>query len=86
MERHFLARQVLEVADFRPRQNVDFQRRLSVLLSREIARAIKDPKIAQMIESNGFTPIGNTADEFSKALGAEIAQNAEIVRKYPDIR
>lgn len=55
-------------------------------LSREIARAIKDPKIAQMIESNGFTPIGNTADEFSKALGAEIAQNAEIVRKYPDIR
>jgi tripartite-type tricarboxylate transporter receptor subunit TctC len=55
-------------------------------LSREAARAIRDPKVSQLIESSGFIPVGNTPDEFAKALRAELEQNAEIVRKYPDIK
>lgn len=55
-------------------------------LSREISRAVKDPKIVQMMESNGFTPVGNTPDEFSKSLRAEVELNRELVRKYPDIK
>jgi tripartite-type tricarboxylate transporter receptor subunit TctC len=55
-------------------------------VSREIARAMKDPKVAQLIESNGFTAVGNTPEEFAKALREEIDLNREIVRKYPDIR
>jgi tripartite-type tricarboxylate transporter receptor subunit TctC len=55
-------------------------------VQREIAKAMKDPKVAQMIESNGFTPIGNTPEEFSRELRAEVDQNRELVRKYPDIK
>jgi tripartite-type tricarboxylate transporter receptor subunit TctC len=55
-------------------------------VQREIAKALKDPKIVQMIESNGFTPVGNTPEEFAKALRDEVAQNGELVRKYPDIK
>lgn len=55
-------------------------------VSREIARAMKDPKITQLIESNGFTVVGNTPEEFGKALRDEITLNRELVRKYPDIR
>lgn len=55
-------------------------------VSREVARAVKDPKIVQLIESNGFVPVGNTPEEFAKALRAEVEQNREIVRKYPDIK
>ncbi len=55
-------------------------------VAREIARAMKDPKIAQMIESNGLAAVGNTPEEFGKALRAEVELNGEIVRKYPDIR
>ena len=53
---------------------------------REIAKAMKDPKVAQLIESNGFTPVGNTPEEFARELKAEIDQNRELVRKYPDIK
>lgn len=55
-------------------------------VAREIGRAVKDPKIAQMIESNGLAPVGNSPEEFGRALRSEVEQNAEIVRKYPDIR
>lgn len=55
-------------------------------VQREIARALKDPKIVQLIESNGFVPVGNSPEDFAKALKAEVTQNAEIVRKYPDIK
>jgi tripartite-type tricarboxylate transporter receptor subunit TctC len=55
-------------------------------LSREVARAIKDPKITQLIESNGFIPVGNSSEDFAKALRSEVELNGEIVRKYPDIR
>jgi hypothetical protein len=39
-----------------------------------------------MIESTGFTVLGNTPDEFARMLRAEVDANAEIVKKYPDIR
>lgn len=55
-------------------------------VSREIARALKDQKIIQMIESNGLTPVGNTPEEFSKELRSEVEMNGEIIKKYPDIR
>jgi tripartite-type tricarboxylate transporter receptor subunit TctC len=55
-------------------------------VSRELVRAQKDPKITTMIESTGFTVLGNTPDEFARMLRAEVEANAEIVKKYPDIR
>lgn len=55
-------------------------------VSREINKALKDPKILQLIEANGFTPEGSTPQDFAKMLRAEVAQNGELVRKYPDIR
>jgi len=53
---------------------------------REIARANRDAKIIQLIESNGFTPFASTPDEFAKSLREEVELNREIVRKYPDIK
>ena len=55
-------------------------------VSREIARAVKDPKIVQLMETNGFMPVGNAPDQFATALRGEVDQNRELVRKYPDIR
>ncbi len=55
-------------------------------VSREIARALKEPKIIQMIESNGLTPVGNTPEEFMKELKTELELNTEVIRKYPEIR
>lgn len=55
-------------------------------VQREVARAIKDPKIQEMIESNGFTPLGNSSEDFAKSLRDEVEQNRELVRKYPDIQ
>lgn len=55
-------------------------------LSREIGRAVKDAKVTQLIESSGFIPVGNTSEEFGKALRDELDKNGEIVRKYPDIK
>lgn len=55
-------------------------------VSREIGRAIRDPKIQQLMETNGFTPLGNTPEQFATMLRTEVDQNRELVRKYPDIR
>ena len=55
-------------------------------MSRELARAIKDPKVREVIENGGFSALGSTPEELAKLLRAEVEANAEIVRKYPDIR
>ncbi len=55
-------------------------------MAREIPRALKDPKIAQLVESNGFSLLANTPDEFVKMVRAEVEANADIVRKFPDIK
>ena len=52
----------------------------------ELARAVKDPKIVQMMETNGFAPVGNTPDESAKSLRAEVDLNRDLVRKFPDIK
>lgn len=53
---------------------------------REITRAMKDPAIAKLIETNGFAPIGDTPEQFAKMVREETEMNREIVRKYPDIK
>lgn len=55
-------------------------------VQREIARAMKDPAVARLIESNGFAAIGDTPEQFAKLVREETEQNREIVRKYPDIK
>jgi tripartite-type tricarboxylate transporter receptor subunit TctC len=55
-------------------------------MSRELARAVKDPKVREIVEKGGFTVLGNTSEEFAKMLRADLEANAEIVKKYPDIR
>lgn len=62
-----------------PRSAIDW-------VQREVSRAMKDPAIAKLIESNGFAPIGDTPEQFAKLVREETEQNREIVRKYPDIK
>lgn len=53
---------------------------------REVTKAMKDPAIAKLIETNGFAAIGDTPEQFAKLAREETEQNREIVRKYPDIK
>ncbi|MBL8339410.1 MAG: tripartite tricarboxylate transporter substrate binding protein [Rhodoferax sp.] len=53
---------------------------------REVTRAMKDPAIMKLIESNGFAAIGDTPEQFAKVVRDETEMNREIVRKYPDIK
>ena len=55
-------------------------------VNREVTRAMKDPKVQQLIESNGFSVIGDQPEQFAKVVRDEFEQNREIVRKYPDIK
>lgn len=55
-------------------------------MHREITRALKDPKLAKQIEGFGFVPLGNTPEEFAKQLRAEVVENGDIVKKFPDLR
>ena len=53
---------------------------------REVTKAMKDPAVAKLIETNGFAAIGDTPEHFAKLVREETEQNREIVRKYPDIK
>jgi tripartite-type tricarboxylate transporter receptor subunit TctC len=55
-------------------------------MSRELQKAIRDPKITQMVENYGFTLVANSPEEFAKALKGEVDANADIVRKFPDLK
>jgi tripartite-type tricarboxylate transporter receptor subunit TctC len=55
-------------------------------VAREIIRAVKDPKIAQMIAEQGYVLEATTPAEFSKQLRAEVEANRILARKYPDIK
>lgn len=55
-------------------------------VSREVSRAMKDPKIVQLLTSNGMVSVASAPEEFAKKLHAEIEQNKQILHKYPDIR
>jgi len=55
-------------------------------MSRELVRAVKDPKVVKLIEDSGFTMVASSPEEFAKALRSEVDTNAAILKKYPDIR
>jgi len=49
-------------------------------LASEVARAVKDPAIAERLVSNGVDPLGNTPDEFAALIKADIALWAEAIK------
>jgi tripartite-type tricarboxylate transporter receptor subunit TctC len=49
-------------------------------IANEVARAVKDPKIAERLIANGFEPLGNSPEEFSAQIVADIALWAEAVK------
>jgi len=46
----------------------------------EIARAVKDPKMAELLAGDGFAPLGNSPEEFAAMIAADIAFWGEAVR------
>lgn len=55
-------------------------------VAREVNKALKDPKITQLILANGYTPEGGTPQEFARLIRAELDENAALVRQHPDIQ
>jgi tripartite-type tricarboxylate transporter receptor subunit TctC len=49
-------------------------------IANEVARAVKDPKIAERLIANGVEPLGNSPEEFSAQIAADIALWAEAVK------
>jgi tripartite-type tricarboxylate transporter receptor subunit TctC len=49
-------------------------------LAKEVARAVRDPKIAQRLANFGVDPLGNTPEEFAAQIAADIALWAEAVK------
>jgi tripartite-type tricarboxylate transporter receptor subunit TctC len=49
-------------------------------IASEVARAVKDPAIAERLSGNGVDPLGNTPAEFSALIAADISLWAEAIR------
>ena len=49
-------------------------------LQREIARAVANPKVAQLFVNLGTDPVSNTPDEFSQFIRAEAAKWGKVAR------
>lgn len=49
-------------------------------LSAEVAKAVKDPKIAERLAALGVTPSGNTPAEFAKEIAADAKLWGDVVR------
>lgn len=49
-------------------------------LSEAFAGAVRDPALAQRLQSLGYTPVGSTAPEFVAVLRAETTRWAEVIR------
>jgi tripartite-type tricarboxylate transporter receptor subunit TctC len=49
-------------------------------IAAEFARAVKDPKFVEQLDTNGVEPLGLTPDEFAKFLADDIALWAEAVK------
>ena len=49
-------------------------------LGNATARAARAPDTKQRLVDQGADPVGNTPDEFTKLLRAEVAKYAEVVR------
>jgi tripartite-type tricarboxylate transporter receptor subunit TctC len=49
-------------------------------IAAEVARAVKDPAAAKLLEANGIDPVGSTPEEFAAFIAADIPLWAEAVR------
>jgi tripartite-type tricarboxylate transporter receptor subunit TctC len=49
-------------------------------VAKEVARAVKDPKIVERLIANGVDPVGSSPDEFAAMIAADIALWAEAVK------
>jgi tripartite-type tricarboxylate transporter receptor subunit TctC len=49
-------------------------------IAREVARAVKDPKLAERLAANGVDPLGNSPEEFAAMIAADIALWGEAVK------
>ena len=49
-------------------------------MAKEVARAVKDPKIAGRLIANGVDPLSNSPDQFAATIAADIALWSEAVK------
>jgi tripartite-type tricarboxylate transporter receptor subunit TctC len=49
-------------------------------IANDVARAVKDPKVADRLVSNGVDPLGNSPEEFAAQIASDIAFWAEAVK------
>jgi tripartite-type tricarboxylate transporter receptor subunit TctC len=49
-------------------------------IAKEVARAVRDPRIAERLIANGVDPLGNSPEEFAAQIAADIALWAEAVK------
>jgi tripartite-type tricarboxylate transporter receptor subunit TctC len=50
-------------------------------LYREIARIVQLPEVKERLAAIGFTPVGNTPEEFSAQIKREMARWAKVIRE-----
>jgi len=49
-------------------------------VNREATRALKDPKVAEVLQTAGLTPMGGTPEEMRKILADDTARMASVVK------
>ncbi len=49
-------------------------------LNREIVRIVKTPQFAEQFAAEGIVPVGNTPDEFTRVMIADIAKWAKVIK------
>jgi len=56
-------------------------REIVARLQGEVHKALQAPKMRAILEASGFTPVGNTPEEFRQFVQSEIKRYAAIVRE-----
>jgi tripartite-type tricarboxylate transporter receptor subunit TctC len=51
-----------------------------VSLAKEVARAVKEPSVAERLSTSGVDPLGSSPEEFAAQIAADIALWAEAVK------
>ena len=51
------------------------------LLNRELVKIVRSPEFAQVLTSEGATPVGNTPAEFDTVIRADVAKWAKIIKE-----
>ena len=49
-------------------------------LQREIARVLALPEVRERLAAIGYTPVGNTPEEFSAQIKRDVARWAKVIR------